>query len=85
MDYPIHVHFPSPPAQTATVEAAEGILPVRAAPMPTAAVIGSVQDGAVLSLCGRCGGWAAVRWQGQRGFLPSDALVLHFRPCSGIF
>ena len=67
-----------PTVHTATVETPTGWLPIRAEPRSTACVIGQLTDGEVLSLCSRCGSWFATYYDGRKGYLPADCLVLHY-------
>lgn len=64
--------------QTATVEAGENGLPLRASPAINAPVVGNVPDGGKLVILRRLNEWFAVRGGDIEGYAPCENLVLHF-------
>ena len=68
----------APCVRTAVVETDADRLAVRTAPAPDAPCTGYVPDGALLTVCGRCGGWYAVRFDETHGFVSGDNIVLNY-------
>jgi len=64
--------------QTAAVEAGPEGLTIRSEPSIYAPVSGKIPDGARLDVMRRLGGWFAVRYMDEEGFVPGDGIVLHY-------
>ena len=63
--------------QTATVRTAGGRLNLRSAPNLNGTIIGTIPNGATVSVTGSSGNWYAVIYNGQNGYVSGDYLVLN--------
>ncbi len=63
---------------TAVVEAGPGGLGIHSGPSPDAPVSQIVPDGEILNVLHQFGGWFAVRYNNEEGFVSGDRIVLRY-------